>query len=655
GVAGELYLGGHGLARGYFGRAGLTAERFVADPFTPGRRLYRSGDVVRWRPEGRLEFLGRGDDQVKIRGFRIEPAEVEAALARCAGVGLATVVAREDQPGVKRLAAYVVPDDASVEMDAVRAELARSLPEYMVPSVFVVLEALPLTANGKVDRRALPVPEFDSGQEYVAPRTPVEERLAGIWAEVLGIERVGIRDSFFDLGGDSITSLKVASRIRVALGVGLSPRALFDAPTVADLAVVVGQESGSVGAEAGLVPVRRDGGALPLSFAQERLWFLDDFAPGSTEYNISAGLRLSGDLNVAALQAAVDGLVARHEVLRTTFDSVEGRGVQRVHPALEVPVRVVTPVADEVRETLQHEATIPFDLRTGPLMRVLLVRTTPTEHILVLSMHHIVTDGWSMGVVTRELSALYAAAVRGEEAVLPGLPVQYGDYAVWQRERLAGDALEGQLGYWRGQLAGLEPLELPTDRPRPTVRTGAGAMHVFSVPPELVSRLGEAGREVGASLFMALTAVTQLLFSRYSGQRDVAVATAVSGRERAELEELVGFFVNTLVLRSRIDESRTFGELLSEVRDTTLDAFTHQDVPFSRLIEELAPERDTSRTPLVQAMVTLQNTPSASFELPGLTVTAGDIPRESTQFDISLQFQEDGQDGLVVATEFSTD
>ncbi|MFF4097779.1 amino acid adenylation domain-containing protein, partial [Streptomyces sp. NPDC001834] len=657
GVPGELYLGGCGLARGYDGRSDLTSERFVADPFGEGGRLYRTGDVVRWRADGRLDFLGRGDGQVKVRGFRIEVAEIEAALARHTSVGVVSVQVREDRPGVKRLVAYLVPAAGHVPDTAeIREHAAGLLPEYMVPSAFVVLDELPLTVNGKVDRRALPAPEAESGagEEYVAPRTDTEKILAGIWADVLGVEQVGVHDDFFALGGDSISSLKVVSRLRGALGTGMSPRALFDHPTVAALA---GQAAGDEPEEPGIRPAPRTG-PLPLSFAQERLWFLDNFTPGGTEYNISAALRLTGELDVVALRAAVAGLVARHEALRTTFDSVDGQGVQTVHAPedSEVAVRVVEAAGEDgLRAVLADEAALPFDLRNGPLTRVVLVRLSECEHVLALSMHHIVTDGWSMGVVTRELSALYTAAVRGEDASLAELPVQYPDFAVWQREHLAGEALDGQLDYWRGKLAGLEPLELPTDRPRPAVRTSAGALHAFEVSSELANRLTRLSQERGASLFMALTAVTQLLLSRYSGQRDIAVGTVVSGRERAEIEDLVGFFVNTLVLRSRIDESVGFGELLSDVRETTLDAFAHQDVPFSRLIEELAPERDTSRTPLVQALVALQNTPMGAFELPGLRVEDEAVPREAAQFELSLHFQQTDGGGLAAVAEFNTD
>ncbi len=668
GVPGELYLGGSGLARGYHGRARLTAERFVADPHHPGRRLYRTGDLTRRRPDGRLDFLGRTDTQVKIRGYRIETAEIETALLAHPAVTQSCVLAREDRPGTKYLAAYVVLDqdqDVAGAADltgGLRAHLAGSLPEYMVPAAFTVVDAIPLTVNGKVDRRALPAPVLTGDAEaYTAPATPTEQALAALWSEVLGAGRIGAHDDFFALGGDSITSLKVTSRIRTALRTHLTPRALFDHPTVARLAAEI--DAREEAAEAAVTPAPRDG-LLPLSFTQERLWFLENFTPGGVEYTVTGALRLTGTVDPGALRTAVAGLVDRHESLRTTFASVAGRGVQVVHETMDVPVRTAAPAdAAALDALLRAEAAEPFDLTAGPLVRVLLAEVpgtgaahgTEPEHVLVLAMHHIVTDGWSMGIVTRELSELYAAAVRGTAPALPPLPVQYPDFAVWQRDRLEGEGLDRQLAHWREKLDGIEPLELPTDRPRPAVRTSAGAVHSFEVPAALAGRLAEVARDGGASLFMVLTAVTQLVLSRYTGQRDIAVGTVVSGRERTELENLVGFFVNTLVLRTRIDATASFGQLLDDVRTTTLDAFAHQDVPFSRLIEELAPERDTSRTPLVQALVALQNAPGGSFDLPGLRVTDQPIPREAAQFELSLHFQQSEDGGLAAVAEFNTD
>ncbi|MFF4675207.1 amino acid adenylation domain-containing protein, partial [Streptomyces sp. NPDC001279] len=671
GQPGELYLGGPGLARGYDGRPGLTAERFVASPFGPaGGRLYRTGDIVRRRHDGRLEFLGRGDGQVKIRGFRIELAEIEAALARCGGIGRVSVqavtAARPGGGGSKRLVAYLVPaaqDTTAAELDVrrVREEAAALLPSYMVPSAYVVLDALPLNSSGKVDRRALPAPEHDHVTATVqeAPHAGAEERIAAVWAELLGSGRIGRHDDFFDLGGDSITSLKAASRLRTALGADLSPRALFDHPTVASLAAACAATTGAT-TDAAITPAPRGAGPLPLSYAQERLWFLDAFTPGGCEYNVVTTLRLTGVVDTAALRTAVAGLVARHEALRTTFDAADGRGgTQHVHDTLDVPVRTVRAASEDAHErTLRAEAAQPFDLRTGPLFRVLLVeRAGRDESTLMLTMHHIVTDGWSMGVITRELSALYTAVVDAShgDPVLPEPSLQYPDFAVWQRARLTEDALAPHLDHWSERLAGLEPLELPTDRPRPAVRTGRGALHSFRVPQRLTTALADAARAQDATLSMALTAVTQLLLSRYSGQDDIAVGTAVSGRERTELEPLVGFFVNTLVLRTRIDAHADFGTLLDDVRETTLAAFEHQAAPFSRLVEALAPERDPSRTPLVQAAVTLQNAPRETFALPGLLVEEVLPPVETSPFDLNIEFEPIDGEGLFAVVSYSTD
>ncbi|HEV2783795.1 MAG TPA: amino acid adenylation domain-containing protein, partial [Actinophytocola sp.] len=661
GVAGELYLAGAQVTRGYLNRPGLTADRFVANPFgAPGARMYRTGDRVRWTDRGMLEYLGRNDDQVKIRGFRVEPGEIEARLAEQAGVGQAAVLAREDTPGHKRLVAYVVPaPDAPPPAPAeLRAALSRSLPDYMVPSAFVTLDALPLTRNGKLDRGALPAPDpGPAAREFVAPRTETERVVAKALAAVLGLDRVGVEDNFFELGGDSIVSIRLASRLRTAFGLDVSPRAVFRHPTVAALARMIAAEA----AIPDTIPIVERDGPLPLSFAQQRLWFLNEFEPGGIEYNTPLAVRLRGELDVDALNGALTGLVARHESLRTTFDSVDGRGVQVVHEPHEVrvPVRDLTglPEADRAAELdrfLAAESRRPFDLREGPPVRIRLVRLAEREHVLLLAMHHIVTDGWSVNVIVGELSAGYAAAVRGERPELPPLPVQYADYAAWQRESLAGTALAEQVEYWRGQLAGVPPLELPTDRPRPAVRTTNGAVLEFAVPADVTARLKELASHQDGTLFMSLIAACQLVLQRWSGQDDIAVGTVVSGRERAELAGLVGFFVNTLVLRSTIDGTDTFTEFLGRVRDTVLDAFAHQDVPFERVVDDLQPVRDTSRTPLFQAMVVLQNNPDEAPELPGLEVEALPMPVVTANFDIMIQFTEvDG--GLRGAVNYNTD
>jgi amino acid adenylation domain-containing protein/non-ribosomal peptide synthase protein (TIGR01720 family) len=678
GVAGELYVSGIGLARGYLRRPGLTALRFVANPFgAPGERMYRTGDLVRWNDDGELEFIGRADDQVKIRGFRIELGEIEAALARHPDVAAAVVTVREERPGDKRLAGYVVPAAGRPPRPGeLRAFLAETLPVFMLPAAFVTLAELPLSPNGKVDRKALPAPgtaaepEPESGSGYVAPDGPVQRALAEIWAEVLGVARVGADDDFFALGGDSIQGVRALSRVRAAFGVELSPRTVFDAPTVTRLAAAVEGAARTDRTER-IRPVPRDG-TLPLSAAQRRLWFLDDLTSGGTEYNTGVGLRLSGPLDRDALRAALDALVARHESLRTTFSTMDGRGGQLIAPPggtdsarSFLPLRTVdlpAPDPAELEQVLLAELRTPFDLRRGPLSRAVLGRLDADDHVLMLCQHHIVTDGWSVGILVDELARLYAAARTGVPAALPELPIQYPDFAVWQRDRLAGAgsgggmsrAMDDHLAYWRGQLAGLAPLELPTDRPRPPVRTAAGAVYRRHLPADVVRGLTRAGRARGATLFMTLAAAVQVLLSRYSAQRDVAVGTVTSGRDRAELEHLVGFFINTVVLRSTVDESERFGDFLSGVRETVLAAFAHDEIPFDRVVEELQPRRDPSRTPLVQAMVVLQNAVVAAREAAGLWVSEHDLPRHSARFDLLFEFVPRG-DSLVLAVEYSTD
>ncbi|NJC68037.1 non-ribosomal peptide synthase/polyketide synthase, partial [Planosporangium flavigriseum] len=660
GVPGEMYVAGAGLARGYLRRPGLTAQRFVADPFgAPGTRMYRTGDLARLRADGALEYLGRADHQVKIRGFRIELGEVEAELSKHPAVAEVAVVAREDQPGLKRLVAYVVPAGDLAPAD-LRSSLDRTLPDYMVPSAFVALDAIPLNANGKLDRRALPAPEWGGAgrADFVEPRTDAERAVAGIWAEVLGAERIGAHTNFFDLGGDSILSIRVASRLRAAFGVDVSPRAVFTHPTVEALAASI---AGTPVDTPPVIPVAPRDRELPLSFAQQRLWFLDEFEPDTSEYLTYSGLRLRGGLNVAALRQAVTALVARHESLRTTFDASDGRGVQRIHPPQEVPLPVLD-LSDlpedigeaELQRILAAESTRPFDLRTGPLLRPCLVRLAADEHVLSLALHHIVTDGWSMGVLLDELSTLYAVAVRDEAPDLPALPHQYADFAAWQRHALAGAAFDEHLDYWRRQLDRVAPLELPTDRPRPAVQTKNGALLRFEVPADVTARLRALGRRYDGTLFTTLLAACQVLLYRWSGQDDIAVGTVVSGRERAEWERVIGVFVNTLVLRSQVDGARTFTDFLRDVRSTVLEAFAHQEVPFERVVDELQPARDTSRNPLFQAMVVLQNLRNRVPDLPGLTADEVAPPVVTSSFDLSVDFHEE-DDHLTGLLEYNTD
>jgi amino acid adenylation domain-containing protein len=662
GVAGELLIGGAGVARGYLGRSAMTAERFVPDPFSAegGARLYRTGDRARWRADGTLEYLGRTDFQVKIRGFRIETGEIEAVLRGHESVTDCVVVAREDVPGDRRLVAYVV---GAVEVDELREHLRRSLPEYMVPAAFVGLERLPLTPNGKLDRKALPAPDFASAEDrYVAPRTPTEEVLAGIWAEVLRLERVGVEESFFDLGGHSLLATRVVSRVSAVFGVELPLRALFEGPTVAELARAVEDERRrGLPVLPPVVPVDR-AGALPLSFAQERLWFIDRLEPGSTTYNIPAALRLAGALDEAALERALGEIVRRHEALRTVLGEVDGSPVQVIAPfgGFTLPVEDFAGLgkADReaaVRRRVTEEAARPFDLSTGPLFRAALLRLGAEDHVLLLSMHHVVSDGWSMGVLFRELSALYEAYLAGSESPLAEPAVQYADYAVWQREQLAGEALDRQLAYWRERLAGAPALlELPTDRPRPPVQSHRGARERFDLPSALLDRLQALGRSEGATLYMVLLSAFQLLLSKYSGSEDIVVGSPIAGRTRREVEELIGFFANTLVLRTDLSADPTFRELLGRVRQGTLGAYEHQEVPFEKLVAELQPERSLSHAPLFQVLFTLQNAEGRGDALGGVRVSGAGAELESAKFDLSLTLAPTAQ-GLRGVLTYSTD
>ncbi|MFJ8185674.1 non-ribosomal peptide synthase/polyketide synthase [Streptomyces sp. NPDC096105] len=657
GCPGELYLAGEGVARGYLGRPGDTAARFLADPAGPsGSRMYRTGDLVRRRPDGTVEFLGRADDQVKIRGFRVEPGEVEAVLAGHPGVTDVTVLAREDRPGSRRLVAYVVGTE---DVTPLREFARRSLPDYLVPSAFVVLPALPLSRNGKVDRAALPAPEPASGVQDTSaePRTDAERRTVEVFADVLSVPRPGVRDDFFQLGGDSILSIRLAVRLSEAFGTELSPRAVFTHPTPEALAALLTEEHPVGTAPAAIVPVTRDTPA-PMSYAQQRLWFLEEFAPGSGEYVTALALRLRGRLEVPALTAALRALVERHEALRTTFDAVDGHGVQIVHPAGDVPLTLhdVSQLTGGERDArladlLDAERARTFDLRRGPLLHTGLIRLADDEHVLTLTLHHIVTDGWSTGVLTGDLAHFYRAELGVETDALPPLPVQYADYAHWQRGRGTDD----HLGYWKEHLTGLETLGLPTDRPRPAVRTHHGASVRLSLPRETTRRLARVGRDRQATLFTTLVAAAQAYLARLTGGEDITVGTVTSGRDRAEVQHLVGFFVNTLVLRSRVTPGRPFPEFLDEVRGTVLDAFAHQEAPFEQVVDEVQPVRDTSRTPLFQVMVVLQNAPAAALDLPGLEVTDVDSELRHAAFDLTLEFAETGTGELHGVLTYNTD
>ncbi len=652
GVPGELYVGGAQVTRGYLHRPELTAERYLPDAFSPlpGARMYRTGDRVRWLADGRVDFLGRADFQVKVRGFRVEPGEVAAVLREHPSVHEALVVAREDVPGDKRLVAYVTAADGPrPEAEPLRAFLQQRLPAYMVPSAFVVLEALPLTPNGKVDRKALPAPDAAAPRDgYVAPRTPVEEQLASLWADILRMPRVGVSDNFFELGGHSLLATQLVSRIRSTFGVELPLRALFEAPTIAALATRLesGRLTGQTGQAPGLVALSREG-ALPVSFAQQRLWLIDQLQPGSPAYNMPVFVRMDGLLDVAALQRGFDELVHRHEALRTSFTEQEGQPFQLISPRGELPLEFVDlsslePHASraELERRLRDEALRPFNLATGPLVRAQLLKLGATEHVLALNMHHIVSDGWSMGVLVREVAALYEAFSQGRPSPLPPLPIQYADYAAWQRQWLQGAVLEEQLGYWKQHLSGLATLELPTDKPRPPVQTVNGADVPVALSLTASEQLKALCQQEGATPFMALLAAFQVLLSRYSGQQDITVGSPIAGRQRGELEGLIGFFVNTLVLRTKVEDGASFVHLLRQVKESSLGAYAHQDVPFERLVEELQSTRDMSRSPLFQVIFSLRNTPTASAQGKGLALRPLEVDNPTIKFELQLHLSE---------------
>jgi amino acid adenylation domain-containing protein/non-ribosomal peptide synthase protein (TIGR01720 family) len=669
GVPGHLHIGGEGVARGYHGQPALTAENFRPDPFSrkPGRRLYRTGDIARYLPDSNIEFLGRLDEQVKIRGFRIEPGEVESELRCHPAVQEALVLTHEEADSDRRLVAYIVPKQQPAPASGeLLAFLRTRLPAYMLPSAFVTLEELPLTPNGKVDRSQLPVPDHARPLlegAFAAAGTPVQDVLCGIWAELLCLERVGIHDNFFDLGGHSLLATRLVSKIRHVFQVEMPLRTLFDRPTVAGLSSHLEQalrEQSGLQARP-LLPAARDG-SVPLSFAQQRLWFLHQLEPSSSAYNIPAALHVRGALKVGILTRCLNEIIRRHESLRTTFPVVEGSPIQHIAPALEIEMPLVSiPALSEaerqawIQRLISEEAGRPFDLTRGPLLRALLLRLAEDEHVLLLTAHHISADGWSVKVFMREMAALYEAYSDEQPSPLPELPVQYADFSIWQRQYLTGDVLAAQLAYWKRQLGGdLPVLSLPADRLRPHTRTFRGATESLRLSAELSEAVKALGRRQHATLFMTLLAAFKVLLSRYTRQQDILVGTPVANRNYQELEDLIGFFVNTLVLRTEVSGGESFQELLDRVRKVALDAYAHQDVPFERLIEELQPSRSLSHTPLFQVMFVLQNDPSPSVDLPGLELTSMEVESPTAKFDLTMTAEEAGPE-LVVSLEYSTD
>ncbi|WP_280358969.1 condensation domain-containing protein, partial [Nocardia otitidiscaviarum] len=666
GVPGEIYVSGGQLARAYLGRPALTAARFVADPYgAPGALAYRSGDLARWTPAGELEYLGRADQQVNLRGFRIELGEIEAALLAEPGVREAAVVVRRDE-GVDeaRIVGYVVAD-AAVDPALLREAAARRLPEYMVPAAVVAVEHIPLTVNGKLDRAALPAPVFET-TGYRRPTGVAEEIVAGVFAELLGLERVGAADDFFALGGSSLLAAQAVARIGAALDAELAVRAVFEHPGVAALAAHAEEHAGAgtrIPLEARPRPDR-----LPLSYAQQRMWFRNRFDADSAADNIPLVIRLTGALDTESLATALGDVIERHEALRTIYPDGPDGPHQQVLPAPPRALPVLTVTESEIISRITEFVSTGFDLTREVPVRAALLRldTVPETHVLALVLHHISADGFSLGPLAADLMTAYAARRSGTAPAWRPLPVQYADYTLWQAESLGSaadpaSALAWQLAYWRTRLAGLpEHLDLPTDRPRPAVSTERGGTHRSRIDSHLHSGLAELARKHDATLFSTLHAALAVLLARLSGTADIAIGTPVAGRGERALDGLVGMFVNTLVLRTEVDPRLSFDTLLGQVRETDISALSHADVPFERLVEELAPARARNRHPLFQVALTFQNFALPDLELPGLTVRAEDADTGTAKFDLQFTVTEhidaDGRaGGMVVEITYARD
>ncbi|MGW0177723.1 amino acid adenylation domain-containing protein, partial [Rhodococcus sp. NPDC003322] len=662
GVPGELYLAGAQLARGYFGRPDLTADRFVANPYAQGERMYRTGDIVRWNEEGNLEYLERADFQVKVRGFRIELGEIESALRARPGVTEAVVVARDDAPGGTQLVGYVVGE--GLDGSEIRSAITGAVPSYMVPSVVMVLDAMPLSVNGKVERKALPAPEFVA-KEYRAPSTEVEQTVATVIAEVLDLDRIGVDDNFFELGGNSLIATQVAARLGAALDTRVQVRVLFEEQTVEALAARLESEVGAGGRVE--LSARPRPERIPLSVAQQRLWFLGQLDPESSAYNIPAAVRLTGALDVEALRRAIGDVLERHEALRTVYPEFEGNGTQVILPVESVPV-ALEPVDVADGDLLGAVAQLfgtAFDLTAEVPLRVALYRLEADEHVLALVVHHIGADGWSTRLLVRDLMVAYAARHTGGAPGWGPLPVQYADYTLWQREMLGSEddetsPISRQLGYWTQTLDGVpEVLELPTDRPRPAVASNRGAVHEFEIERDLHAAVEALARDHRVTTFMVVHAATAVLLARLTGTGDIAVGSPVAGRGEQALDDVVGMFVNTLVLRTAVDGAQSFTDVLDSVRGVDLAAFANADVPFERLVEALNPTRSRSHSPLFQVSLAFQNLGGSELELDGLRVAAVESDVVPARFDLEFAFadryDEGGAAGIGARLTYATD
>ncbi len=642
GVTGEIHIGGANVARGYLGRPELTAEKFIPNPFDPGQRLYKTGDLCRFLKTGDVEYRGRTDHQVKIRGSRIELGEIQSALDTHPDIRASIVLAQDNASGEKRLTAYVLSHDRKTSKRELRAYLTKKLPEFMIPASVVVLDEFPKTASGKVDRLSLPKPA-DLREDHVAPRNLTEEIVAGLLAEMLKVDDISISDDFFELGGHSLLIPQVTARLNEMFGVDLPLRALFDNSRVGELAAAIEslRPAGRVVTEIPIVPIERNG-ELPLTFAQESLWAIDQIAPATGAYNIPRALRLNGSLNIAALQQSLDAIVSRHEVLRTVFRSSNGKPFARIDPYCKIDLVIREAVDPEVPLRVAEESRRPFKLSTGPLLRATVLRLNDNEHILIVTMHHIISDGWSMSIFFDELVSYYHDLSNGDELQADTLPVQYADFAAWQRNSLTPSGLDASLAYWRQQLADVPAIaELPVFQPRPAIRTFHGNRHVFEIPADLTSAVKQLARDERVTLFMTLLGAFQTLLWTYSKHDNIVTGSPSAGR-RPGTENLIGYFVNTLVLKTSFSANPTYREIVHRVAEATRDALDHEQVPFAKVVEALQTEHTLSYNPVFQVWFVLQAGPGRGErrDFPGLEVEPYPIDSDVTRHDLQLTMWE---------------
>jgi amino acid adenylation domain-containing protein len=654
GTPGELHIGGIGLARGYLNRADLTQEKFIPNPYSqqPEARLYKTGDLVRYGSDGNLEFLGRIDHQVKIRGFRIELGEIEAILEQHPALQQCLVMAREDIPGDKRLVAYVVATkEQIINPSELRRCLQDKLPEYMVPTAFVFLDSFPLNPNGKVDRHVLPAPNASSfaiSSHFVAPCTPTETVLAKIWQQILRLEQVGINDNFFEVGGHSLLATQIISRCRQTFAVELPLHLLFEKPTIASFAEAIVQiQSNSTGVLDNEIPQLANRQSTPLSFAQQRMWFVNQLEPNSAAYLVPTAKRLRGKLNFHILQQSLDALAAHHETIRTNFiTSDDGNPIQIISAPRSVEMKVIDLTQqsnheEQVQYLLNQEIQRPFNLASDLMLRATLIQIDEQEHILLLTIHHIASDGWSTSILWQQLATVYEALLNNQPPQLAKLPIQYADFAAWQRQWLSGQVLDRQLNYWKTHLAGTLPLlEFPTDKPRPAAQNYQGEYQTLVLSKKLTETLKALSQGSGSTLFMTLLAAFKTLLYRYTVQEDIIIGTPIAGRNQTATEDLIGCFINTLALRTDLGGNPSFLELLGRVRKVAMDAYTHQDMPFEKLVEELQPERNLSRSPVFDVLFNFINTPTFAWEIPGLSVKSLKLNQPESKFSMTLYVEE---------------